>query len=81
MIKTDQYRNGVIGIISLARRINPKIGSYIEHYNNDGFDFAVRLSDTGAITMQPELAHDYETQPSRVSPDKILKVANTYRKI
>jgi len=31
MKKTDDYRNGVMGITSLARTINPEIGSYQEH--------------------------------------------------
>ncbi len=80
MTKTDKYRNGVIGVTNLARIVNPEIGSYQEHYINEGFGFSVRLSN-GAINMSIEVAQDYEAQQSSVTPDRVEKIANTYRKI
>jgi hypothetical protein len=80
MTKTDKYRNGVISVTGLARIVNPEIGSYIEHYINEGFGFSVKLSN-GAINMSIEVAQDYEAQPSSVTPERIEKVATTFRKI
>lgn len=80
MTKTDRNTNGVISVTGLAREINPEIGSYQEHYINESFGFSVRLSN-GAINMSIEVAQDYEAQPSSVTPERIEKVANTYRKI
>lgn len=80
MQKTTQYTNGVIAVTSLARSVNPDIGSYQEHYVNENFGFSVRLSN-GAITMSIEVAQDYEAQPSSVTPDRIENVAKTFRRI
>jgi hypothetical protein len=83
MTKTDKYRNGVISVTGLARTVNPEIGSYIEHYINlinEGFGFSVKLSN-GAINMSIEVAQDYEAQPISVTPERIEKVAATFRKI
>ena len=80
MTKTDKYRNGVISVTGLARKVNPEIGSYLEHYINEGFEFSVKLSN-GAINMSIEVAQDYEAQPSSVTSERIQKVAATYRKI
>ena len=80
MEKSNEYRSGVMGVTSLARTMNPEIGSYQEHFINESFGFSVRLSN-GAINMSREVAQDYEAQPSSVTPDRIEKVANTFRKI
>lgn len=80
MTKTDEYRRGVMGVTTLARTMNPEIGSYQEHFINESFGFSVRLSN-GAINMSREVAQDYEALPSSVTPDRIEKVANTFRKI
>lgn len=80
MEKTDKYRNGVISVTGLARTVNSEIGSYVEHYINEGFGFSVKLSN-GAINMSIEVAQDYEAQPSSVTPERVEKVASTYRKI
>jgi hypothetical protein len=80
MTKTDEYRNGVIAVTSLARTINSEIGSYQEHFINESFGFSVRLSN-GAINMSVEVAQDYEAQPSSVTIERIENVAKTFRKI
>ena len=80
MTETNSYKSGVIGVTSLARIVNPEIGSYQEHFINDSFGFFVRLSN-GAINMSVEIAQDYETQPSSVTPDRVVKVANSFRNI
>ncbi|MHB8260512.1 MAG: hypothetical protein ACYDCN_09505 [Bacteroidia bacterium] len=80
MTKTNQYQNGVIAVTSLARTVNPEIGTYQEHFVNENFVFSVRLSN-GAINMSVEVAQDYEAQPSSVTTDRIENVAKTFRKI
>lgn len=80
MTETTDYQNGVIAVTSLAKVINPEIGVYQQHYINENFGFSVRLSN-GAISMSIEVAQDYEAQPSSVTPDRIEKVASTFRKI
>ena len=80
MTKTDENRRGVMSVTSLARKINPKIGTYQEHYINDNFGFSVRLSN-GIIEMSREVAQDYEALPNSVTSDRIERVARTYREI
>jgi hypothetical protein len=80
MTETDQYRNGVIGVTNLARSINVQIGSYQKHHFSETMGFSVSLSN-GAINMSIDIAHDFETQPSSITPDQIKMVANTFRKI
>lgn len=80
MTKTTQYQSGVMAVTSLARALNPEIGTYQEHFINEGFSFSIRLSN-GAIHMSIEVAQDYETQPSSVTQDRIEKVATTFRRI
>ncbi|MBP1631403.1 MAG: hypothetical protein H6Q15_2296 [Bacteroidetes bacterium] len=80
MTKTDKYKSGVIGVTSLARTVNPEIGSYQEHFITDNFGFAVKLYN-GAINMSMEVAQDYEAQPSSATTDRIENVAKTFRKI
>lgn len=80
MTETTDYQNGVIAMTSLARIINPEIGAYQKHFINENFGFMVRLSN-GAINMSVEVAQDYEAQPSSVTPDRIERVASTFRKI
>jgi len=77
MNKTNEYTNGVIGVISLARTINPNIGSYQEHFINERFGFTIRLSN-GRIEMSMEVAQDYEAQPSSVTADRVERVAKTF---
>ncbi len=79
MNKTNEYRNGVIGVLSLARSSDPEIGSYVQHILNLDFNFSVQLSN-GYIQMSKSIAHDYEVQPSSVTPEKIAKVVSTFRK-
>lgn len=80
MTKTDKYTRGVMGVTLLAKGTNPEIGSYVEHFVNDGFGFSVKLSN-GAINMSIEVAQDFEAQPGSVTIDRIESVAKTFRKI
>jgi len=79
MKKSKSHTNGVIGIIFLAQKVNPEIGSYQEHYINECFDFTIKLSN-GTINMTLEDAQDYEVRPSSVTFDRFQKVAETFRK-
>jgi hypothetical protein len=81
MTKTEEYKNGVIGVTNLARAFEPEIGYYQEHFVNESFGFSVRLSDNGAISMSREIAQDYEAMPNSISQARIEKVAKTFRKI
>ena len=65
-MKTNDYKSGVIGILSIARKNIPEIGSYIEHQINENFEFYVTLSN-GLIIMTVEIAHDYIAQPISVT--------------
>jgi len=73
------HTNGVKGITYLAQTINPKIGSYQEHFINGNYDFTVKLSN-GKIDMSIEIAQDYEAQPGSVTYDRYEIVADTFRK-
>lgn len=81
MTKTEEHKNGVIGITNLARTYEPEIGVYQEHSINESFGFSVRLSNNGAISMSREIAQDYEAMPNSISQERIEKVAITFRKI
>jgi hypothetical protein len=79
MYKSNSHTNGVKGVTFLAGTINPEIGSYQEHFINENFDFAVKLSN-GAIIMSIEIAQDYEARPSSVTYDRYEIVADTFRR-
>ncbi|MBD3638144.1 MAG: hypothetical protein HUJ25_12400 [Crocinitomicaceae bacterium] len=80
MTKTDKHKNGVAGVIYLARFENNDIGDYSEHFINKGFGYAVRLSN-GVISMSKEVALDYETNPQSITRKRILKVVDTFMDI
>ena len=80
MKKTDAYTNGVIGVTFLAQTINPEIGSYVEHYINENYNFTVKLSN-GAIDMTIRDTQDYEERPSSVTSDRAVIIAKTFSKI
>jgi hypothetical protein len=79
MIKTSDHTNGVIGVISLAQRINTEIGFYQEHFYNENFNFTFRLSN-GRLQMSIEVVQDYETQPSSVTQERVQRLAGTFMK-
>ena len=79
MTKTNKYKTGIIGIITLAKAINPKIGTYQEHYVNENFELTIKLTNNGTIVMPSEIARDYEIQPRSVTYGRIVKVANSYK--
>jgi len=54
MYKSNSHTNSVKGISYLAWTINPKIGSYREHFINGDYDFRVKLSN-GKIVMSIEI--------------------------
>ena len=78
MDKTNLYVNGVRGIIFRARKYNPEIGNYMEHFINEPLPFMVRLSN-GRIEIQSEMSHDQETMPSSISEDRIKRVAMSFK--
>lgn len=78
MHKTTENTSGVIAITNKARVYNTDIGIYQEHFLNDRFNYTVRL-DNGRIEMSREIAQDYEVQPSSISEERIMRVAQSYR--
>ncbi len=78
MHKTKENINGVTAITDIARRYNPDIGIYQEHFVNDRFNYTVRL-DNGRIEMSREIAQDYEVQPNSISEERVMRVAQSYR--
>ena len=79
MQKTTQYQRAVIGITNLARSINPEIGNYVEHYNNEMFGISVKLSN-GSINMTIEIAQDFEANPNSIDSIRIENLSKTFRK-
>lgn len=78
MQKTTEYQNAVTAIVSRASGINPKIGSYMEHFINESFNFTVRL-DNGRVSISRELAQDYQATGGRIEQERIIHVANSYQ--
>ena len=64
MNKSTENTNGVTGIVSEARILNPEIGNYEEHFINERFRYIVRLSN-GRLEMSREIVQDYEIQSWR----------------
>ncbi|MDE1206887.1 hypothetical protein [Tenacibaculum larymnensis] len=78
MTKTEMNKKGVIGITKQASLIDKNIGLYKEHFINEDFGYTVRLSN-GAIEVPRKTAEDYEVQKGIVTPERIKKIAETYR--
>ena len=72
MNKSTENTNGVTGIVSEARILNPEIGNYEEHFINERFRYIVRLSN-GRLEMSREIVQDYEIQPNSISKERIAK--------
>lgn len=77
MTKTNQDKNGILGILIRTRRYNIEVGNYLEHFLTQNFEYAVKLSN-GRITVPPTMAQDQEVQPSSISEERIKKVASTF---
>ncbi|MFN8409624.1 MAG: hypothetical protein U0V45_09825 [Flavobacteriales bacterium] len=80
MNKTTKNTAGVQGMVSLARGKNPSIGSYQEHFINENFDYAVRLSN-GRVVVSAESAQDYEAMPSSITEEMIQRVADSFKSL
>jgi hypothetical protein len=77
MNKTNDYSKGVMAITNMAKEVNPKIGSYREHFLIENFGFIVRLSN-GGIKIPTEVAKNYETHPASLTKEIIQAVAESY---
>ena len=80
MQKTNNHLIGVVGVTVLARRINPAIGNYLEHYITDDSLYAVHLSNNGIIIISQDTAEDFETDDPDIFDIRIEEVANSYRR-
>jgi len=77
MKRTDKHLSGVVGVISLARNVNPEIGDYEEHFTNE-MRFIALLSN-GRIEVPKDIAKAFEAHPSSATPDKVEQVLQTFR--
>lgn len=77
MNKSTENTNGVTGIVSEAKILNPEIGNYKEHFINERFRYIVRLSN-GRLEMSREIAQDYEIQSNSISKERIQRVADSF---
>ena len=80
MQKTNNHLIGVVGVTVLARRINPEIGNYLEHYWTDESQYKVHLSDNGILFVSKETAEDFETDDPDIFDIRIQQVASSYYK-
>lgn len=79
MEKSKEYTTGIIIITNLARKLNPDIGLYLEHFHIENFGFIVRLSN-GGIKISKDLAHYCEMLPDGIANDRIKLVAESFWK-
>ena len=79
MIKTKAFEKGIKKLITRARKVNPGIGTYMEHYINHTSNYTAVLSN-GEVDIPFDIAYAYETKPETVTLDSIEKVANSYRR-
>jgi len=77
MTITTENQNGVINIIKRAKKYNPEIGNYKQHFINDRLDYTVKLSN-GRIVVPRGMAHDQEAQPSSIDENRIQSVAANF---
>ena len=76
MIRSANNINGIIGILAKARQINPNVGTYIEHFENEKFEYAVRLSNNGRVVIPFNWALDFERMPDYITDGQIKKIAD-----
>lgn len=67
-------------MVSLATAKNSSIGIYQEHFINENFDYAVRLSN-GRVLVSVESAQDFEAQPSSITDQMIQRVADSFKSL
>lgn len=78
MEKTNQNYSGVNGIINRARRYQPEIGNYLEHFINEHFDYTIRLNN-GRMEIPMTAAQDQERMPASISEKQIQIIANSFQ--
>ena len=77
MNKTTDYSKAVMAITNLAKEVNPRIGSYREHFLIENFGFIVRLSN-GGIKIPTEAAKNYETHPAGLTKEILKTIAGSF---
>jgi uncharacterized protein YpmS len=80
MEKTNNHLIGVVGVTVLARRINPEIGNYLEHYSTEDSHYKVHLSNNGILLVSHDTAEDFETDDPDIFDIRIEQVANSYHR-
>jgi hypothetical protein len=77
MIKTNENRSGINAVLLRARIYNSEIGNYQEHFIDDNFNYAIRLSN-GRITIPITMAQDQEKMPISINEERIQTITNNF---
>ncbi len=81
MHKTTEYTSTIIEMTDLARTFNPNLGSYVEHFLNDDFNYSVRLNNNFGIKISRTLVQDFSAMPSVLKESDIIKIAESAWKL
>jgi hypothetical protein len=76
---TNQYKTGVLSIISRIKIYNPEIGQYISHSLAPDQEFLIQLTN-GTLKMPPEAAHNQEVFPGHVPEAWIVEIERSFIK-
>lgn len=85
MRKSNDFQNGIFGLIERAKLQNPIIGDYIEHYLHDSMTtensfFRVTFSN-GKLNIFREWARVQEVTPDFISKENIKQMADSFELI
>lgn len=81
MRKTTEYTSHIIDLINKVKFVNPKLGSYVEHYLNDDFKYSVVLSNNYGVKISRILVRDFSVMPSVVEKSDIIDIAESAWKL
>lgn len=79
LMKINQYKTGVLSIISRIQKYNPEIGQYISHSTTPDQEFLIQLTN-GTLKMPPEAAHNQEVFPGNVPEEWIIEIEKSFVK-
>lgn len=80
MIKTNENKAGIIGVINMARLIDSNIGEYEEHYIFES-NYIVKLTDNGKIVISNELVQDFYNGAQNINKPRLIQVVNSFCKV
>ena len=80
MIKTNENKAGIIGVINMARLIYSFIGKYEEHYIFES-NYIVKLTDNCKIVISKELVQDFYNGVQDINKPGLIQVVNSFCKV